>query len=57
MSSCSSVKRVKDNEHLLTKNNITVNNKKNTNEDLNELLAQKPNKKHLDFLFLCTSII
>ena len=49
MSACSSVKRVKDNEHLLTKNNITVNNKKNTNEDLNELLAQKPNNKTLGF--------
>ena len=47
LSSCNSIKRVKDTEHLLTKNTITVNEKKNTNEDLNELIVQKPNSKTL----------
>ncbi len=47
LSGCNSVKRVKDNEHLLTKNIITVNEKKNTNSELNELVVQKPNSKTL----------
>ncbi len=49
LSSCSSIKRVKDTQYLLTQNNITVNNGKNKNTDLNELLVQKPNNKILGF--------
>ncbi len=47
LSACSSVKRVQDSQFLLTQNTITVNEKKNTNTDLNELLVQKPNSKTL----------
>tara|TARA_B100000780_G_scaffold239391_1_gene181101 strand:- start:951 stop:3464 length:2514 start_codon:yes stop_codon:yes gene_type:complete len=47
LSACSSVKRVQDSQFLLTQNKITVNEKKNTNTDLNELLVQKPNSKTL----------
>ena len=47
LSACSSVKRVQDSQFLLTQNIITVNEKKNTNTDLNELLVQKPNSKTL----------
>ena len=47
MSACNSVKRVKETEQLLTKNTIIVNEKKNTNEELDELLVQKPNNKTL----------
>jgi len=47
LSACSSVKRVQDSQFLLTHNIITVNEKKNTNTDLNELLVQKPNSKTL----------
>lgn len=44
---CSSVKRVKDTENLLTQNTILINEKKNKNTDLNDLLIQKPNSKTL----------
>lgn len=44
---CNSVKRVKDNEHLLTKNVVLVNEKKTTNTELNELIVQKPNSRTL----------
>ncbi len=44
---CNSVKRVKDSEHLLTKNTILVNDKKTTDSELNELVVQKPNSKTL----------
>ena len=47
LSSCSSVKRVKDAKYLLTQNTIIINDKKNTNTDLIELLVQKPNSKTL----------
>ena len=47
LASCSSVKRVEDTDFLLTQNTIIVNEKKNKNTDLNELLVQKPNNKIL----------
>ena len=47
LSGCSSVKRVKDSDYLLTQNTIVVNDKKSNNTDLIELLVQKPNSKTL----------
>ncbi|NAS29583.1 BamA/TamA family outer membrane protein [Flavobacteriaceae bacterium R38] len=41
--SCDAVKRVKDDELLLTKNNITVNDKKTGNAAIENLLSQQPN--------------
>ena len=46
-SACNSVKRVKENEYLLTKNNVIVEGKKNTDPKLEELILQKPNSKTL----------
>ncbi len=43
--SCDAVKRVKDNEHLLTKNTIIVDGKVNKQERVNNLLLQKENTK------------
>lgn len=45
--SCDTVKRVSDDEHLLDKTTIIVNDKKNTTETVNNLLYQKPNRKIL----------
>jgi hypothetical protein len=47
LSSCSSIKRVGKDDLLLKQNTIVVDEKKNTNSDLNELLVQKPNIKTL----------
>jgi len=47
ISGCSSVKRVKDSDYLLTQNTIVINDKKSNNTDLIELLVQKPNSKTL----------
>ena len=47
LSGCSSVKRVKDSDYLLTQNTIVINDKKSNNTDLIELLVQKPNSKTL----------
>lgn len=44
-SSCDSVKRVADNEHLLTSTTVLVNDKKDNTETINDLLYQKPNRK------------
>ncbi|NNL33563.1 MAG: hypothetical protein HKO80_10190, partial [Flavobacteriaceae bacterium] len=44
-SSCNVVKRVGDNELLLTSAEIYVNDKKNNKERVNNLLYQKPNTK------------
>ncbi len=46
-SSCDTVKRVAENEHLLTDNNILINGKKDNAEAINNLLYQKPNRKLL----------
>ncbi len=45
LTSCDAVKRVNDNEYLLTKTNVLVNGKKNNTETINNLLIQKPNSK------------
>lgn len=47
IASCNSVKQVGENEHLLTKNTVLVNKKKNTNNRLNDLIALKPNSRAL----------
>ena len=39
------VKRVGENEHLLTAATVTVNDKKNNKEDINNLMYQVPNSK------------
>lgn len=46
-SSCNTVKYVADNEHLLTKNTVTVNEKKNISNDVNDFIIQRPNRKAL----------
>ncbi|NNC44860.1 MAG: BamA/TamA family outer membrane protein [Winogradskyella sp.] len=43
--SCSAVKRLEANEHLLTENTIIANDKKVNNERINNLILQKPNAK------------
>jgi outer membrane protein assembly factor BamA len=43
--SCDTVKRVADNEHLLTKNTVIVDGEKNNTENINSLLYQQPNSK------------
>lgn len=43
ISSCNAVKRVEDDELLLSKNTIYINDKKIKNEDLDGLISQKPN--------------
>lgn len=44
LSSCNTVKYVAENEHLLTKNTITINDKKNVDNDINSYLIQRPNR-------------
>jgi outer membrane protein assembly factor BamA len=43
--SCDAVKRVPEENYLLSKNNIFVNEKKENSESINNLLYQKPNSK------------
>lgn len=43
------VKRVGENEHLLTKTNVYINDKKASSEKINELINQRPNNKLLGF--------
>lgn len=45
MTSCNAVKRVQDDELLLTNNTVHINGKKTNSETLNSLLYQKPNGK------------
>lgn len=49
ISSCNVVKRVAENEHLLTNTTVHVNGKKNSSERINELINQRPNNKLLGF--------
>ncbi len=42
---CNAVKRVPENEYLLTQNTVLVNGKKNSSEAINNLIFQKPNSK------------
>ncbi|MEO6347197.1 MAG: outer membrane protein assembly factor, partial [Aquaticitalea sp.] len=41
--SCNAIKRVKEDEHLLKKNTVYVNDKKDNNETINSLIYQRPN--------------
>ncbi|OIQ18174.1 BamA/TamA family outer membrane protein [Lacinutrix sp. MedPE-SW] len=45
ITSCNSVKRVAEGEHLLTKTNIIVNGETEDNETINNLIYQKPNSR------------
>ncbi|MEZ4801923.1 MAG: BamA/TamA family outer membrane protein [Gelidibacter sp.] len=47
--SCNAIKRVKEDEYLLTKNTVYVNDKKNNTEIVNNLIYQKPNGKLLGY--------
>jgi len=47
INACSAVKRVPKGKYLLTKNTITVNNKKITDESIKSFLIQRPNQKIL----------
>jgi len=49
ISSCNPVKRVKDNQHLLTKNNILVNDERISTRQIYNQLYQEPNVKLLSF--------
>ncbi|NLP57348.1 BamA/TamA family outer membrane protein [Lutibacter sp. B1] len=43
-SSCNTVKYVPENENLLTKNTIFINNKKNVDDEINDYIVQRPNQ-------------
>ncbi|WP_417445164.1 BamA/TamA family outer membrane protein [Joostella sp.] len=43
ISSCNAIKRVKDGQYLLTKNNVLVNDEKIKNDEVQGLLSQRPN--------------
>ena len=45
ITSCDTVKRVAENEHLLTKNTVHVNDKKVNTENITNLIHQTPNSK------------
>ncbi len=45
ITSCNVVKRVGDNQHLLTQTSVLVNSKKNPSEELKNLIYQHPNGK------------
>ena len=49
ISACNTVKRVPDGKKLLTKNEITVNGKKEKSENIQNLLYQKPNTSLLGY--------
>ncbi len=49
LTSCNVVKRVGENQHLLTDTAILVNDKKTNREEINNLLYQRPNAKVLGF--------
>ena len=46
-SSCNAVKYVPEDENLLTKNDIFINNKKNVNDDISAYIVQRPNQSVL----------
>ena len=48
LTSCNSVKRVSKNEHLLVKNSVHVNDKKDNSETINNLLYQRKNRTVLN---------
>ncbi len=43
-SSCNSVKYVSENDYLLTKNNIILNDKKNVDDEITDYIVQRPNQ-------------
>lgn len=45
ITSCNTVKRVAEDEHLLTENSVYINDKKTKTETITSLLQQKPNSK------------
>ncbi|OSY86874.1 membrane protein [Tenacibaculum holothuriorum] len=47
ISACSTIKHVKKNQQLLTKNNIYVDSAKSSNKDISELMMQRPNARAL----------
>ena len=47
--SCDAVKRVAEDERLLVKNTVVINDKKSKTETINNLLYQEPNRKILGF--------
>jgi outer membrane protein assembly factor BamA len=49
ITSCNVVKRVGDDQHLLTKTSVFVNGKKNASEELKNLIYQHPNGKLFGF--------
>ena len=49
ITSCNVVKRVGDDQHLLTKTSVFVNSKKNASEELKNLIYQHPNGKLFGF--------
>lgn len=49
--SCNATKRVPDGEYMLEKNNVIVNGKKTTKQEVYSYLRQKPNAKVLGFPF------
>lgn len=51
ITSCNAVKRVGENDYLLNKNTIYVNDKKTKNQELYSYLVQRPNQKTLTLPF------
>ncbi len=49
MSACNTTRRVPENKHLLMKNQVVVNGKTETNDDVTELIYQKPNSSILGY--------
>jgi outer membrane protein assembly factor BamA len=50
-SSCNTVRYVPENKHLLTKNTIIVNGKKNVDNEINDYIIQRPNQLVLGIPF------
>ena len=46
-SSCNTAKYVLENEHLLKKNTVIVNDKKNAENEINDYIIQRPNRLSL----------
>ncbi len=51
ITSCNSVKRLSDNQYLLTENKVIVNGKKTSNLDVLSYIKQRPNQKVLGMPF------
>ena len=49
ITSCNALKRVEEDEYLLTKNNILVNEEKVIEEDIQSLIVQRPNSSLLGY--------